>query len=430
MSEPNVIDLADTEIPAVELVGTKAEHLANVRAQGFATPAGFVLTTALYHRTVRAGRIERQLNEIWETARHARPERLQALARKARHLISGLRFDQELTDDVIRRIEAFGPRQAVAVRSSLPRDAVSGPECSGIHASYTNLVEPDQIFTRIRSCWASLFGERALMLRARGLGDAQPSMAVIVQPMVDAVKSGIVVPIGPHTEVLIEATFGLADPIVTGAVEPDSYVLDTHTGTVRSKTIGRKQIVLQPNDPFGHSFAPADQELLPVLNDAEAHSLAALCAGVAQVFERPHEIEWAIGTAGLSVLQIRPVETSTAGDGLVSESADGRFAGLGVGLGSASGPVRVVRSESDVSAVEVGDVIVAIHTVPEWRPHLLRAAAIVTETGDEHSHAAHIAREYGVPTVVATRNATADLVNGAVVTVDAHRGTVQLMSTD
>jgi hypothetical protein len=170
MNEPNVIDLARPNISSAEIIGTKGQHLANVRARGFPTPNGYVLTTMLHHRTVRAGRIERQLDEIWDAARCAQSERLHVLARKARHLISELRIDQEIADDVIRRTEAFGLQHTVAIRSSFPRDAVSGPECSGIHASCTNVIGPDQILARIRSCWASLFGERALMLRSRGSG--------------------------------------------------------------------------------------------------------------------------------------------------------------------------------------------------------------------------------------------------------------------
>jgi pyruvate,water dikinase len=414
---PDVIDLARPGIPSAEIIGTKGQHLANARARGFTTPDGFVLTTTLYHRTVRSGRIERQLDEIWDTARYAQSERLHVLARKARHLISALRIDPEVADDVIRRTEAFGPHQTVAVRSSLPRDAVSGPECSGIHASYTTVIGPDQILARIRSCWASLFGE------------PRPSMAVIVQPMVDALASGIVVPLGPPADVLIEATFGLGGPIVMGAVEPDSYVFDTHTNTIRSKTIGRKQIVLRADDPFGHSFAPADQEFLPVLDDTEARSLATLCNDVTREFGRPHEIEWAIGAAGPVVLQIRPVETSEAGRRLHVNPVDDLVTGLGVGLGAASGPVRVVRCDDDVAAVKLGDVVVAPNTEPRWRAHLLRAAAIVTDAGDEYSHPARLAREYGIPTVVATRSATSDLVEGDLVTVDAQQGNVHSAST-
>jgi pyruvate,water dikinase len=428
---PDVIDLARPDIPSAEIIGTKGQHLANARARGFPTPDGFLLTTTLYHRTVRSGRIERQLDEIWDTARYAQSKRLHVLARKARHLISELRIDQNVADDVIRRAEAFGPHHTVAVRSSLPRDAVSGPKCSGIHASYTNVIGPDQILSRIRSCWASLFGERALMLGSRGLGDARPSMAVIVQPMVDALKSGIVVPLGPPADVLIEATFGLGGPIVMGAIEPDSYVFDTHTNTntIRSKTIGRKQIVLRADDPFGHSFAPSEQEFLPVLDDTEARSLATLCNDVTREFGHPHEIEWALASAGPVVLQIRPVDTIEAGRRTDADPVHDLVTGLGVGLGTASGPVRVIRCDDDVAAVELGDVVVAANTEPRWRPHLLRAAAIVTDAGDEYSHPARLAREYGIPTVVATRSATSDLIEGNLVTVDAQQGNVYSAST-
>lgn len=63
-------------------------------------------------------------------------------------------------------------------------------------------------------------------MRAHGLGAGEPAMAVIVQTMIDADKSGIITPTGSPNEMLVEATFGLGEPIISGAVEPDRYVID------------------------------------------------------------------------------------------------------------------------------------------------------------------------------------------------------------
>ena len=421
MNDLDIIDIDSPHASAPELVGAKGWHLAQLRAHGLPTPDAFVVTTTSFHDAISTGRIGRQLDEIWETARRARPEHIQVLARTARHLFSELRVDRAFADEVARRAEAFGSNVDLAVRSSVPPTAVSGPECAGVYTSFTNVAGSDSVVRRILSCWASLFGERALAMRGRGLGTASPSMAVVVQPMVDAEKSGIAVPFRRATDVLIEATFGLGEPIVSGAVEPDRYVFDTLANATRSVTIGRKQIILPTDTGGGHEFVPVEQQLQRVLDDQDVSTVAQMCSRIAAEFGEPHEIEWALDRSGLVVLQTRPAHPI----GNITHPSDDRvISGLGVGLGTSSGPVRIVRRTEDLDAVRSGDVIVTTRTVPQWRPYLVRAAAIVADTGDEHSHAARIAREYGIPAVVATNTATTDLDDGSMVTVDAQHGWV------
>ena len=94
--------------------------------------------------------------------------------------------------------------------------------------------------------------------------------------------------------------------------------------------------------------------------------------------------------------------------------------------GLVRGPARVVRRIEDAGRVRPGDVLVAPFTDPGWTPLFPRLAAVVTETGGLLSHAAVIARECGIPAVLAVPNATRTIHDGDVVEVDGHRGTVQL----
>jgi pyruvate,water dikinase len=419
MTDMNIIDIDNAADASVDLVGTKGWNLAQLRAHGFPTPEAYIVTTTSYDNTLAAGRIEHQLDQIWEAARYAEPARIHVLARKARHLISELRIRPADAAEIVRRTDTFRPGAEYAVRSSVPPTAVSGPECAGVHSSFTNVVGPDQVVSRIHGCWASLFGERALAMRRRGLGDARPTMAVVVQPMVAAAKSGIAVPFDNDSDILIEATFGLGEPLVSGTVEPDRYVVDALSSITRSATIGRKQIILPADAHGGHAFAPADRQLQRVLDDAEALAVAQMCSRVSASFGGAHEIEWAVDGSGLVVLQARPADPSRD---ITEPTLDRMLSGRGIGLGTASGPVRIVRDTNDLAAVRPGDVIVSARTIPEWKPHLERAAAIVTDDGDEHSHAARVARECGIPAVVSTSTATTDLDDGTMITVDALRG--------
>jgi phosphoenolpyruvate synthase/pyruvate phosphate dikinase len=92
--------------------------------------------------------------------------------------------------------------------------------------------------------------------------------------------------------------------------------------------------------------------------------------------------------------------------------------------GIAAGPVRLVHSVDDFDAVRPGDVIVCRTTDPSWTVLFGIAAAVVTETGGILSHAAIVAREYGIPAVVAARGAMETLANHRTISVDGTNGHV------
>jgi pyruvate,water dikinase len=94
--------------------------------------------------------------------------------------------------------------------------------------------------------------------------------------------------------------------------------------------------------------------------------------------------------------------------------------------GRADGPVRIVRGPDEFSRIQPGDVLVAPTTAPAWTPLFARAAAVVTDGGSLAAHASLVAREYGIPAVVATGDATTRLHNGQPIHVDGNAGTVSL----
>jgi len=108
----------------------------------------------------------------------------------------------------------------------------------------------------------------------------------------------------------------------------------------------------------------------------------------------------------------------------VPATGDGWVVGVPASPGRATGPVRIVTSADQFDLVEPGDVLVAPLTAPAWTPLFARVSAVVTDGGSLAAHASLIAREYGIPAVVATGNATKVLGDGMVVTVDGSQGTI------
>lgn len=107
---------------------------------------------------------------------------------------------------------------------------------------------------------------------------------------------------------------------------------------------------------------------------------------------------------------------------------EGAIVGEPASPGRAVGQVRIVRGPEDFDRFQPGEVLVAQATAPAWTGLFARAAAVVTDGGTLAAHASLVAREYGIPAVVATRNATARLRDGQVVAVDGGAGFVELLS--
>jgi len=98
--------------------------------------------------------------------------------------------------------------------------------------------------------------------------------------------------------------------------------------------------------------------------------------------------------------------------------------GIGVSAGFSVGSAKIVKSVDDFHTFQRGDILVAVTTTPAWTPLFSIASAIVTEVGGITSHASIVAREYGIPTVVATGNVTQKVMNGQLIKVDGGKGLV------
>ena len=111
--------------------------------------------------------------------------------------------------------------------------------------------------------------------------------------------------------------------------------------------------------------------------------------------------------------------------GAAEPSAPATISGITANHGVAEGPARIVLAPHEFDKIEQGDVLVTTGTNPAFSVLLPRLAAIVTDHGGALSHAAIIAREFGLPAIVGCGDATRRLRDGQRVRVDAERGTVE-----
>jgi pyruvate,water dikinase len=104
--------------------------------------------------------------------------------------------------------------------------------------------------------------------------------------------------------------------------------------------------------------------------------------------------------------------------------------GFAASSGVVEGIARIVRSADELSRLQEGDILVCQVTNPTWTPVFHKIRAAVSDIGGSMSHAAIVAREYGLPAVVGTGNATSMIKDGQRIRVDGGRGIVTLLSEE
>ncbi|GGS28389.1 phosphoenolpyruvate synthase [Actinokineospora fastidiosa] len=402
-----VSTLSEVDSEDVATVGGKGANLGELMAAGFPVPDGFVVTADAFRRSmVDAGvRVD---DPDTDAERLGKAVHAAGAADEVRAAIAAAY--RELGDDVL-----------VAVRSSaIGEDSVT-TSFAGMNRTLTNVRGADAVVEAVVECWASLFAPRSVAYRAEhGLAGA-PAIAVVVQRMVQSERSGVMFTADPLTgdtgRVVVEAAFGLGEVVVSGAVEPDTYVLAKAGPSVERVRVGTQtHVIALGADGERRVELPADRAGSRVLGEAEAVELARTGLAIERHYGRPQDIEWAIADGKTWIVQTRPV-TTMGGERPV-------VAGLPAAPGVASGRVRVLRDPAEADRFADGDVLVARMTDPDWVPLMRRAAAVVTDEGGATCHAAIVARELRVPCVVGARTATTALREGMTVTVDGAAGTV------
>jgi pyruvate,water dikinase len=431
----------------VARVGGKGANLGEMLHAGLPVPGGFVLTIDAYAYAIEASgmseAIARELAQLDVTDQAA----LQRASAMLRELIDGVELPHDLLDAVLDAYAHLGDGREdalVAVRSSATAEDTAQHSFAGMFESFLNVRGRDDLIARVKQCWASTFGARVLFYRIQRGFPAEMPVAVIVQRMVGADKSGVIFTADPATRdrsrIVIEAAWGLGEVVVQGSVTPDRYVLDKQSLAVVDERIGEKSFMLTLDSAHAVTkrveLAGDPRATARVLDDADVRTLALLALRAEAHYGVPQDLEFAIEDGVAHLTQTRPITTlgevapEVPSSGAMGPAPTGAAAvppivrGLGASPGSASGAVRVLASVDQAGALRKGEVLVTASTSPDWVPVMRLASAIVTESGGMTSHAAIVSRELGIPCIVGARDAMRLLASAGEVTVDGSAGTV------
>ncbi|MGY1634611.1 PEP/pyruvate-binding domain-containing protein [Geodermatophilus sp. SYSU D01186] len=309
-----VVALRDVDAGAVERVGGKAANLGELIGAGLPVPDGFCVTTDAYRDVVAAADLTGILDELAATGADDL-DRSADLARRARERILATPVPAHVAAAVTAAYRELGEATPVAVRSSATAEDLPDASFAGQQDTYLGVVGADAVLDAVHRCWASLWTDRAVVYRLRnGVDSASTRLAVVVQRMVDAAVAGVLFTVNPVTgrrgETVVDASPGLGEAVVSGAVNPDHFVLDSRTGAVLERRLGDKRLVVRARPGGGTETLPVPASDTASLTDDQLRALVRLGDRVQRHYGTPQDTEWAVdGTGALWLTQARPVTT-------------------------------------------------------------------------------------------------------------------------
>lgn len=425
------------------------EMIKNLKAQGVRVPGGFATTSDAYWAFIEANELESPIRE--ELARWDEGEQSLADAGEViRKLIRSGEFPEEIAAD-IREAYADLSRDYdaeevdVAVRSSATAEDLPEASFAGQQETYLNIRGADDVLEACRKCYASLFTDRAISYRANhGFNHMEVALSAGVQKMVRADKAGVLFTIDTETGfpdvAVIDAGWGLGEPVVKGSITPDQYMVykplleDEALTPIIGKQRGTQQEkMVFTNDASAptRTVPTTDEEQAAfVLTDEETLQLARWGSLIEAHYDRPMDIEWARDgeSEKLFIVQARPETVqSRVGENTIKSyqlkaSAEPLVTGLSIGQSIATGRTSVIESVDNIDTFEEGRILVTSMTDPDWGPIMKKAGGIVTDHGGRTSHAAIVSRELGIPAVVGAGNAMEVLPDDQEVTISCAEG--------
>jgi pyruvate,water dikinase len=427
------------------------EMIGELAGAGIRVPRGFATTATAFREFLDQNELTERIDaEI----RGVDVNDVRALARVG-ETIRGWITKAPLPDALMRDIETayrsipdVKDDTAFAVRSSATAEDLPDASFAGQQDTFLNIKGLRNVLKAIPQVFASIYNDRAIAYRAHhGFAHHDVALSVGVQRMVasDTGAAGVMFTLdtesGFEDVVLITSSYGLGESVVQGSVNPDEFYvykrnLAAGRPAILRKSVGSKAtcMVLDAAGVAGQSTrvvdVPHEQRIRFSITDAQAEALARYAVTIEKHYGRPMDIEWALdGNDGeLYILQARPETVKSRDDARalrryrLKSQATPLASGRAIGQKIGQGPVRLVKSASEMHRVQDGDVLVTEITDPDWEPVMKRASAIVTNRGGRTCHAAIIARELGIPAVVGCGDATEALEDGKPVTVSCAEG--------
>ncbi len=435
-SGERIVFIEDTSWDMYYEIGGKNAGLAELKnVLGLDVPEAFFVTTRSFDDFLEFNGLSHEVESLMKRSRTSEEDFVMLRASITNGKIPP-DLDKEF-DAAIKRMKIkCGASCAIAVRSSAEEEDGKLSFAGQFDTVLNVPLESSAVKNAYKKVVASLFSLHSMAYQKRfGYDASKMKMSVGCVAMVDAASSGVAYsvdpsgPAGKDGSILISANWGLGKTIVEGLVEADIYRIkkgpepeteDMRCGMKESMT------VFTPGGGINTIPTPAKLRGRMVLDADVASDLAVWAQLIEKHFRRPQDIEWAIDRKGrMFILQARELRMGE-GDGrncpavirnFKSKTALMKNKGIAVQKGISAGKVFIAMNPDDAKDFPKGAILVSKRDFSVFVRLMNDVSAIITDIGTPTSHMASLSREFRIPTIVNTDDATRILSNGMEVTV-------------
>lgn len=425
-----------------DFVGEKMATLGEIKNRlGLTVPEGFVVSTPAYKRFVEYNQLQPGIASLMEAGLNPDPQDLEIRCKELSERILKSQIPPEI-DKAIRKAvsqwNADDRESGWALRSSAVGEDTQS-SYAGQYRTVLNL-HPSQFSDGYKKVVASLLSPQVITYRQRKqLRQKEMAMAVGFNRMISPRVSGVLYTTDPTDleadRLIVSACWELGKLAVEGEGEVDQYTVSrTFPHPLLGQKIGKKEKQYVLGDAgLSLEAVPPEKQAQACLDESSLRELVEGALRIEQYMKSFQDIEWSIDVAGrIFFLQARPLEIRRdlkARKGALATGAKNypvllSQAGVVASRGVGAGPVFWVRSEEEVQHFPRGAVLVLKHGSPRMAKLISMAAAVVTDIGTVTGHMATICREFRVPTIMDTLQATQVLQPGMEVTVDAEENII------
>ena len=452
MGEKFVAWLSDLSKADLNLAGGKGANLGEMFNSGFPVPQAFAVTTDAFFFFLKQAKLEQQIKDLLHKIDVDKTEDLQTKSKEIRDLISTAEMPKNLETEILEAYDHFnvdldGLKSSpgalailksarepvfVSVRSSATAEDLGDASFAGQQSSFINIKGNPELIQKVKECFASIFTARSIYYRKKKGFDELVGIAAIVQKMINSDKSGVMFsknPVKNNDEVLIEAVFGQGEGIVSGTIKPDQYTLNRSFEILEEHIADKKLAIVRTAGGQTKTVTLTPEKSNErVLKTHELKQLTEFALKLEKHYDKPQDIEFAIESDTIYILQTRPITTLKEKSDSDEPQAelDGQVItqGMAASPGIASGVVKIIHEMSDLEKIKQGDILVTTMTNPDMVVSMQKASAILTSEGGVTAHAAIVSREMGIPAIVGAQNALEVLKDGDEITIDGYTGKV------
>lgn len=309
---PYIKPLDKIQRAEIHTAGDKAVALGELLRAGFDVPRGFCLTADAYYDTI-GNTLNDKIAARIQSVEIDDPVDLEAATDDIRAWIENATLSPTLIDEIQKAIVELDAK-FFAVRASRGFEDVPNPAASGLLQAYLGVAGVDGVLNAIRQVWATPWNSRAIYYRHRKKIAAQNvTMAVVIQPMIDAQAAGVMFTANPLTgaadEIHIDSTWGLGAAVIAARWKPDHFVVAKNDLAIRERAIPNKTVmdVVSPDGGVQSVGVANDKQDASSLNDEHVAALASLGKQIESRFNARQDIEWCRAGDQFWILQTRPL---------------------------------------------------------------------------------------------------------------------------